>query len=88
MLNGRSCWKIEREEGINHSITNRWLNKYNEQGIKGLENQKKPGNPLCKYSNKKNLSDMEKLEYEIRSEQYAEQTREEQEQEATESEDD
>jgi transposase len=41
-----------------------FTNKYNEQGIKGLENQKKPGNPLCKYSNKKNLSDMEKLEYE------------------------
>lgn len=51
MLNGRSCWEIEREEGISHSITNRWLNKYNEQGIKGLENKKKPGNPLCKYSN-------------------------------------
>lgn len=64
MLNGRSCWEIEREERISHSITNKWLNKYNEQGIKGLENQKKPGNPLSKYSNKKNLSDMEKLEYE------------------------
>ncbi len=64
MLNGRSCWEIEREAGISHSITNRWLNKYNEQGIKGLENQKKPGNPLCKYSNKKNLTDIEKLEYE------------------------
>lgn len=25
---------------------------------------KKPGNPLCKYSNKKNLTDMEKLQYE------------------------
>ena len=32
MLNGRSCWKIEREKGISHSITNRWLNKYNQQG--------------------------------------------------------
>ena len=64
MLNGRSCWEIERGERISHSITNKWLNKYNEQGIKGLENQKKPGNPLSKYSNKKNLSDMEKLEYE------------------------
>jgi transposase-like protein len=27
MLNGRSCWEIEREDGISHSITNRWLNK-------------------------------------------------------------
>ena len=40
MLNGRSCWEIEREEGINHSITNRWLNKYNEQGyIKSIWNK-------------------------------------------------
>ena len=23
MLNGRSCWEIEREDGISHSITNR-----------------------------------------------------------------
>ena len=36
----------------------------NEYGEKGLENQKKPGNPLCKYSNKKNLTDIEKLQYE------------------------
>lgn len=35
-----------------------------EKGIEGLENQKKPGNPLCKYSNKKNLTDIEKLQYE------------------------
>ena len=27
---------------------------------------KKTGNPLCKYSNKKNLTDIEKIEYENR----------------------
>ena len=64
MLDGRSCWEIEREEGINHSVTNSWLKKYNEYGIEGLENKKKPGNPLCKYSNKKTLTDMEQLQYE------------------------
>lgn len=64
MLNGRSCWDIERKEGINHSTTNRWLRKYNEFGEKGLKNQKKPGNPLAKYSNKKNLTEMEQLQYE------------------------
>lgn len=36
----------------------------NEYGEQGLENKKKPGNPLCKYSNKKNLTDIEKLQYE------------------------
>ena len=29
-----------------------------------LENKKKPGNPLSKYLNKKNLTDIEKLQYE------------------------
>ncbi len=64
MLDGRSCWDIERVEGIGHSITNRWLQKYNKLGEIGLENKKKPGNPLAKYSNKKQLSEIEKLEYE------------------------
>lgn len=30
-----------------------WTKAYLEQGIKGLENKKKPGNHLSKYSNKK-----------------------------------
>ena len=42
----------------------RWIKKYLEQGEESLENKRKPGNPLVKYCNKKNLSDMEKLEYE------------------------
>ena len=64
MLDGRSCWEIEREDGINHSITNNWLKKYNERGIEGLENKKKLGNPLAKYYNKRNLTDIEQLQYE------------------------
>ena len=55
MLEGRSCWDIERKDGIGHAITNRWLKNYNDFGEDGLENKKKPGNPLCKYSNKKNI---------------------------------
>ena len=41
-----------------------WIIKYNNYGEEILENKRKPGNPLCKYSNKKNLTDMEKLQYE------------------------
>ena len=37
---------------------------YKKDGIKGLENKKKPGNPLMKYSRKKSLTELEKLEYE------------------------
>ena len=64
MLNGKTTKDITNEYGINHSVSNKWLHLFNEYGEKGLENQKKPGNPLCKYSNKKNLTDIEKLEYE------------------------
>ncbi len=64
LLSGRRCMEIEREEGIGHAVTNRWLRDYNNFGEKGLESKKKPGNPLVKYSNKKNLTDIEKLEYE------------------------
>ena len=32
--------------------------------MEGLKNKTKPGNPLSKYSNKKNLTKEEQLEYE------------------------
>lgn len=41
-----------------------WVKKYVEQGEESLENKRKPGNPLMKYSRRKELSDLEKLEYE------------------------
>lgn len=62
--NGYSPKIIEKEYGISHSITNIWRQKYLKNGENGLINKKKPGNPLCKYSNKKNLNSLEKLEYE------------------------
>ena len=43
---------------------NNWLKKYLEFGEDGLESKKKPGNPLAKYTNKKKLTDIEKLQYE------------------------
>ena len=60
----KSSSQVTKETGINNGMISVWVKKYNEEGIKGLENKKKPGNPLCKYSNKKNLSEMEKLQYE------------------------
>ena len=42
----------------------RWIRKYLEYGEDALINKKKLGNPMCKYSNKKNLTKEEKLEYE------------------------
>ena len=41
-----------------------WIIKHNKGGLDALENKKKTGNPLSKFSNRKNLSEMEQLQYE------------------------
>ena len=56
--------EISKKYDILNEMLCRWIKKYLEQGKELLENKRKPGNPLIKYCNKKNLSDMEKLEYE------------------------
>lgn len=60
----KSAREIEREYGIVNSMVSNWIKRYNEQGIAGLQNKRKPGNPLAKYSNKKELTPLEQLEYE------------------------
>lgn len=61
---GLSTHQVSNEENISNGMLNNWIKKYFEQGENGLENKKKPGNPLSKYSNRKSLTEMEKLEYE------------------------
>ncbi len=41
-----------------------WIKRYREGGESALENKKKPGNPLSRYANRKDLTAIEKLEYE------------------------
>ena len=60
----KSTWDITRETGLSNGMINNWIKKYRENGMDGLENKKKPGNPLSKYSNKKNLTELEILQYE------------------------
>ena len=55
---------IEKKYNISHSLAGKWRKDYLEKGENSLINQKKPGNPLCKYSNRKKLTEIEKLEYE------------------------
>ena len=42
----------------------KWIKRYKADGIEALENKRKPGNPLAKYSRRKELDEIEKLEYE------------------------
>ena len=56
--------KCAEKFGISRSQMFNWVSSYREKGIDGLKNKKKPGNPLSKYSNKKNLTEIEQLQYE------------------------
>lgn len=56
--------KCAKKFGISRAQMYAWVTRYRESGIDGLENRKKPGNPLSMYSNKKNLTEIEKLQYE------------------------
>ena len=60
----KGAWTYSKEIGINSGLLYAWVKKYHENGLEGLKNKKKPGNPLSKYSNKKNLTKEERLEYE------------------------
>lgn len=62
--NYESTLQVSKSEKINNGMLNSWLKKYYELGEKGLENKKKPGNPLSKYQNRKELSELEQLQYE------------------------
>ena len=60
----KSSSQVTKETGISNGMISNWIKKYNEQGMKGLKNKRKPGNPLAKYSSKKNLTEIEQLQYE------------------------
>ena len=62
--NYESTWDVSRSENISNGLLNNWIKKYRESGENALESKRKPGNPLVKYSQRKELSELEKLEYE------------------------
>lgn len=64
-LSGESLMSLQRETGIYHSQIHKWTKQYLEGGEEALVNKRKPGNPLAKYHNKKELTLMEQLEYKV-----------------------
>ena len=64
-LAGESLMSLERETGICNSQIHKWTKQYLEGGEISLINKRKPGNPLAKYHNKKELTPIEQLEYKI-----------------------
>ena len=64
-LAGETLMSLERESGIYHTQIHKWTKQYLEGGEETLVNKRKPGNPLAKYSRKKELTQVEQLEYKI-----------------------
>ena len=64
-LNGETLTSLERESGICNSQIYKWTIQYIKGGEAALVNKRKPGNPLAKYHNKKELTPTEQLEYKI-----------------------
>lgn len=64
LVDGLSTHQIAKDEDISSGMLRNWIKKYIQHGEETLENKRKPGNPLIKYSRRKELSDLEKLEYE------------------------
>ena len=63
-LAGETLLSLERESGIHNAQIYKWTKRYLSGGEAALENKRKPGNPLSKYQNRKELTPMEQLEYE------------------------
>ena len=64
-LRGESARALARETGCNHSQIRDWVKLYQEEGEAGLEQKKKPGNPLSGYEQRKELTYEEQLQYQI-----------------------
>ena len=61
---GISMTQLSKEKDMSLGMLTRWVKTYLTDGENALENKRKPGNPLMKYSRRKSLSELEKLEFE------------------------
>ena len=64
-LSGETARSLERETGIYNAQIHKWTKQYLEGGEEALVNKRKPGNPLAKYRNRKELTPIEQLEYKV-----------------------
>ena len=65
VLRGRSSKEVGREASIHDSLVRTWVRQYQKDGEAALEPKRRPGNPLSKYSSRKDLSEVEQLRYEL-----------------------
>ena len=65
VLGGKSSREVGKGAGISDSLVRTWVRQYQKDGEVALEPKRKPGNPLCKYTRRKELSEIEQLRYEL-----------------------
>ena len=65
VLSGTSAQHYENEGIADHHTVMNWVKKYLAEGESGLEQKKKPGNPLSRYERRKELTYEEQLQYQI-----------------------
>ena len=64
-LAGETAASLERETGIYHTQIHKWTRRYLAGGEEALANKRKPGNPLARFTRKKELTPIEQLEYKV-----------------------
>lgn len=64
-LSGESVKLLSKETHISQGNIRKWRSQYQLGGEAALENKRKPGNPLLKYTRRKSLSRQEQLEYQV-----------------------
>ena len=65
VLSGTSAQHYENQGIADHHAVMNWVRKYLAEGEAGLEQKKKPGNPLSRYERRKELTYEEQLQYQI-----------------------
>jgi len=65
VLSGTPAREYEKNGIADHHTIMKWVKKYQQEGEVGLEQKKKPGNPLSRYERRKELSYEEQLQYQI-----------------------
>ena len=65
VLSGTPIQKYENAGIADHHTVMNWIRKYQTEGEQGLEQKKRPGNPLARYERRKELTYEEQLQYQI-----------------------
>lgn len=63
VLSGTPAQHYENQGIADHHTVMNWVKKYLAEGEGGLEQKKKPGNPLSRYERRKELTYEEQLQY-------------------------